>query len=58
MEEEKMKGNRSPSSFTVFPGIIPSYGTKFNQLLDKFVGGADEWDTKSSHGLRQWTMDR
>jgi hypothetical protein len=32
-------------------GDIPSYGTKFNRLLDDLVGGADKWDTTSSHGL-------
>ncbi len=35
---------------------IESYGKDFNHLLDQFVGGAEQWDTKKSHGqarLRQ-----
>ncbi|MEZ4863676.1 MAG: hypothetical protein R3C14_20310 [Caldilineaceae bacterium] len=45
MSKIVIKFNRSISD------DIPSYGAKFNQLLDDLVGGADRWDTTSSHGL-------
>ena len=33
------------------PGDIASYGEEFNLALDQLVGGAQRWDTTSSHGI-------
>lgn len=33
------------------PGSIESYGKDFNQQLDNFVGGSEQWDNNNSHGI-------
>jgi len=47
-----MKGDQITIKFyRSNPDLIETYGPEFNRLLNKFVGGAKQWNTTSSHGI-------
>ena len=47
-----MKGNQITIKFyRSSPDVVETYGPEFNRLLNKFVGGAKQWNTIASHGF-------